>query len=439
MATKHEQILSYIANLAVGAKISVRAVAKHLHVSEGTAYRAIKEAEATGLVSAIERVGTIRIEQKPVNDIDSLTFRALLKLIDGRILGGSAGLDKRLGKFVIGAMTPQAMVSYITKHSLVIIGNREEAQALALKNGAAVLITGGFATSDAVITLANEQGLPLLVTNYDTFTVATLINRALSDQAIKQEIATVASIYLPVDQVVTAQVGATVSDFTRLRAERHDFVLPIITATGRLVGIVTPSMVQDKKPTTLLERLMEKDPRNVKPYLSVTAVGHTMQGSGISALPVVDDAWQLLGLVTREAVFDSLATVTPTKGTVTTFTDQVTAKMQPVASSDAVGQTYVLTTTPMMTNALGTLSIGVVNEAVNGAVTGYLTGLNQQNVLITQLSLHQFRPIPLESTVRIAVQPLEVLRQEAVFDVTLLTDGLTMAKAVVTCQLLERN
>lgn len=57
MSTKHEQILDYIAQLSVGEKISVRQIAKALHVSEGTAYRAIKEAENQGLVTTIERVG----------------------------------------------------------------------------------------------------------------------------------------------------------------------------------------------------------------------------------------------------------------------------------------------------------------------------------------------------------------------------------------------
>ena len=37
MATKHEQILQYIGNLAVGTKISVRSIAKQQQVSEGTA------------------------------------------------------------------------------------------------------------------------------------------------------------------------------------------------------------------------------------------------------------------------------------------------------------------------------------------------------------------------------------------------------------------
>ncbi|EGQ22313.1 CBS domain protein [Sporosarcina newyorkensis 2681] len=64
MSTKHEQILRYIESLAVGEKISVRQVAKALEVSDGTAYRAIKEAENQKLVNTIERVGTIRIEKK---------------------------------------------------------------------------------------------------------------------------------------------------------------------------------------------------------------------------------------------------------------------------------------------------------------------------------------------------------------------------------------
>ena len=64
LSTKHEKILQYIESLPVGDKISVRQIAKEMLVSEGTAYRAIKEAENRRLVSSIERVGTIRIEKK---------------------------------------------------------------------------------------------------------------------------------------------------------------------------------------------------------------------------------------------------------------------------------------------------------------------------------------------------------------------------------------
>ena len=108
LATKHEQILKYIDDLPIGEKISVRQIAKELAVSEGTAYRAIKEAENKGYVSTIERVGTIRIERKKKENIEKLTYAEVVNIVDGQVLGGRDGLHKTLNKFVIGAMKLEA-------------------------------------------------------------------------------------------------------------------------------------------------------------------------------------------------------------------------------------------------------------------------------------------------------------------------------------------
>lgn len=62
--TKHEQIVSYIESLNIGQKISVRKIAKVMNVSEGTAYRAIKDASQLGFVTTIDRVGTVRIDKE---------------------------------------------------------------------------------------------------------------------------------------------------------------------------------------------------------------------------------------------------------------------------------------------------------------------------------------------------------------------------------------
>lgn len=142
MTTKHEQILQYIQNLPIGDKISVRQIAKELGVSEGTAYRAIKDAENKGFVSTIERVGTIRIEQKRKENIERLTFAEIVNIVDGQVLGGKSGLHKTLNKFVIGAMEVEAMMRYTEAGNLLIVGNRMKAQKSALQRGAAVLITG---------------------------------------------------------------------------------------------------------------------------------------------------------------------------------------------------------------------------------------------------------------------------------------------------------
>ena len=195
MATKHDLILEYIESLPVGNRISVRSIAKELSVSEGTAYRAIKDAENVGLVSTIQRVGTIRIERKLKKHIERLTFGEVVRIIEGDVLGGASGLDKVLNKFVIGAMTKHAMERYITPGSLMIVGNRAEVQKLALEDGAAVLITGGFDTTPEIAQLADELAMPILRTSYDTFTVATMINRALSDQLIKKDIMLVSDIF----------------------------------------------------------------------------------------------------------------------------------------------------------------------------------------------------------------------------------------------------
>lgn len=126
----------------------------------------------------------------------------MVRIIEGDVLGGSSGLDKVLNKFVIGAMTETAMTRYITPGSLMIVGNRQGVQKLALENGAAVLITGGFETSEEIAQLADRLGMPVLRTTYDTFTVATMINRALSDQLIKKDILLVSDIYTALEKPI---------------------------------------------------------------------------------------------------------------------------------------------------------------------------------------------------------------------------------------------
>ena len=84
MTSKHQQIIRYIESLPVGEKISVRSIAKNMEMSEGTAYRAIKEAENIGIVSTIERVGTIRIERKTKDNLKNYLLEKLLKLLKGK-------------------------------------------------------------------------------------------------------------------------------------------------------------------------------------------------------------------------------------------------------------------------------------------------------------------------------------------------------------------
>lgn len=93
--TKHEQLLQYIEGLKIGTKISVRKLARSMGVSEGTAYRAVKEAENLGIVITKERIGTVRVEKKPRNISDQLTFGDVVDIVEGHVLGAGKAWIRR--------------------------------------------------------------------------------------------------------------------------------------------------------------------------------------------------------------------------------------------------------------------------------------------------------------------------------------------------------
>jgi len=234
--TKHEQLLQHIRELPIGTKIPVRQMAKERGVSEGTAYRALKEAEQLGLVSTKERIGTVRVDRKRRGHPEQLTFAEVLEIVQGSLLGGEEGLDKTLHKFVIGAMEIDQMAGYIDAGSLLIVGNRENAHRIALQQGAGVLVTGGFGTSEEVRRLANERRLPILTCRHDTFTVASMINRAMYDQLIKRKIMIIADLMEPSARNGALKLSSTVADFVKLSEQTGSSRFPVTDEWNRVVG-----------------------------------------------------------------------------------------------------------------------------------------------------------------------------------------------------------
>ena len=78
--SKHQEILAYLEELSVGKRVSVRSISNRLGVSDGTAYRAIKEAENRGLVETRPRSGTVRVKSKKVA-IERLTFAEIAEVM----------------------------------------------------------------------------------------------------------------------------------------------------------------------------------------------------------------------------------------------------------------------------------------------------------------------------------------------------------------------
>lgn len=62
--SKHQDILDYLEKLAIGKRVSVRSISNHLKVSDGTAYRAIKEAENRGIVETKPEVARFVLRKR---------------------------------------------------------------------------------------------------------------------------------------------------------------------------------------------------------------------------------------------------------------------------------------------------------------------------------------------------------------------------------------
>lgn len=443
MPTKHDQILAYIETLPVGERISVRLIAKNLQVSEGTAYRAIKEAENIGLVSTIQRVGTIRIERKMKEHFEKLTFGEVVKIIEGDILGGISGLDKTLNKFIIGAMTEEAMLRYITPGSLMIVGNRIGAQQLALENGAAVLITGGFDTNDEIVALANQLGMPVIRTTYDSFTVATMINRAMTDQLIKKDIMLVGDIYTDLAKTMYLNSEDTVADYRRLNDQSQHSRFPVVNKKMRLIGIVTAKDVVGKQDTLGIDRVMTKEPSYVKTHMSVASVGHLMIWDGLEVMPVVMDDLTLMGIISRQDVMKAMQLAQRQPQVGDTIADQIAEQLELVNTDPAEWgsaiPSFKFTVSPQMTNSVGTISFGVLSELIANASQRTLLAYQKRNAVIEQMNLHYFKMIQLESELEIRPRVLEIGRRSSKLDLEVYIENTLVAKAIVICQLMERT
>ncbi|CUB28286.1 hypothetical protein A6g_09185 [Bacillus velezensis] len=438
MATKHEQILSYIDSLPVGEKISVRRIAKEMKVSEGTAYRAIKEAENKGFVSTIERVGTIRIEQKKKENIEKLTYAEVVNVIDGQVLGGKAGLHKTLNKFVIGAMELDAMMRYTAAGNLLIVGNRINAHRQALEAGAAVLVTGGFNTDDSIIELADMLELPILSTSYDTFTVAAMINRAIYDQLIKKEIVLVEDILTPADRTVTLSPKDKLEKWYEKNYETGHGRFPVIDQQMKIHGILTSKDIAGHDRSVPIEKVMTKNPVTVIGKTSVASAAQMMVWEGIEVLPVTDGHHKLIGMISRQDVLKALQMVQK-QPQVGEKLDDIVSRGFKEEEDNKTPAVYQYEVTPQMTNQLGTISYGVFTTILTQAASRFLRSRKRGELVIESITIFFLKPVQMESVIEVKPRILEAGRKFGKMEVEVSSQSGIVSKAMLMVQLMERS
>lgn len=432
MGTKHETVLEYIRNLQLGSKISVRTIAKEFGISEGTAYRAIKEAEAQGFVTTIDRIGTVRIETKKKENIERLTFAEVVNIVDGHVLGGKDGLYKTLHKFLIGAMKLEDMKKYIEPGSLMIVGNRDDAHRLCLREGAAVLITGGFDAAEDVKALANELDLPIISCSYDTFTVASMINRALYDNLIKKEILLVEDILIPFEQTCHLTSKNFVSDWHKITQVSGHTRIPVVDSKQQLIGIVVPKDVMGKSEEMPITEVMTKNPVTTGPRTSIASAAHVMVWEGVELLPVVGENRKLLGVVSRSDVIKAMQYMQKQPQIGETFEDLILKHL--TMTKENGNYLYRGKVVPQMTDTYGTLSSGVLMTAMSEACKQALRAVKKGDYVIESTSIYFLKPLQIDQEIVIRPSIIEIGRKYGKVDVEVYSSSKIVAKALLTAR-----
>ena len=420
--SKHQEILDYLEALPIGKRVSVRSISNHLQVSDGTAYRAIKEAENRGLVETRPRSGTVRIEKKVQVRLDKLTFAEIAEITESEVISGHEGLERVFSKFYIGAMTIENITRYLTKGDLLIVGDREDIQLLALEHNNAILVTGGFRVSDRVKELSRLKQFPVMVTTYDTFTVATMINQALSNVRIKTDIKTVAQVYTRREDYNYMTPEMTVRDFQNLVKRTNLVRFPILSESEKVIGIVTMRDVSNQQPTTMLKAIMTK-PTVTRLETSLATVAQKMIFEDFDIIPVVDEEKHYLGVITRRQVLEELQD--NNRGNLHTFSDQM------IANLNQDKHAFSFEVEPTMIDNSGNLTQGVLAEMVKEVVYRIMEKQEQNGLVIEEMMFYFLQAAQIDDKVTITPSIIAETRRRAHLDLMVTHGNHTVCKSVV--------
>ena len=133
------------------------------------------------------------------------------------------------GKIAVTAMQPETMSEYIDAGDIAIVGDREEAQAELINlNVSLMIVTGGYAPSEKIISLAKEHGVTVIVTQHDSFTASRLIVQSIPVGYVMVK-----------ENIVSFTTDDLVDDIKGIMSETRFRSYPVLDQNGRVVGTVS--------------------------------------------------------------------------------------------------------------------------------------------------------------------------------------------------------
>ncbi len=404
-ATKHELILKYIETLPVGTKVSVRQIAKDLEVSEGTAYRAIKQAENVGLVSSIPKVATIRIEQPVKKQLEDMTLHEINLIVEGSFLTGQNYSARIPKSFAVCFSKEELLGKHVGSNTLVIVGNVEELQSLAVKRGAALLVVGGTVPSARVLRQAEDTGTPVMASPYDAFETISMINKAIYERLVQQDLVRIGDIMKR--DVATLYPYDTILDWHELTLKSGHSNFPVINGENKLLGVVTPLSVTGMSSNMPISEVMDTEMLTARADNLVSHISRLLVWEDCDMIPVVDDDSHLVGVVNRQDIIQALQQ-TQKQPQFGETVDNLT--LSGFKLDDAVGDhriAIVGNVTQFMMNEVNMASSGAITMIVSNAATIAARKLLRLQTVVDEQHLICVEPISQDETISVVVELLQ--------------------------------
>lgn len=179
-------------------------------------------------------VGDIATSYMDVYDSDILSrartqYRNIASTIEGEVIVGNEHGYLLSGKVAIVASSRPLMSEFIEQDDLVILGDRVEAQQLAVDlNVSCMVVCGNAPISEEILKQAKEKEIVVIESPRDTFTVARLINQSIPVR-----------YFMTKEGIVSFKMKDYVDDVKEVMARKKFRDFPVLDNKGNFLGFLT--------------------------------------------------------------------------------------------------------------------------------------------------------------------------------------------------------
>ncbi len=188
-----------------------------------------------GKLEGVITIGDIATSYMDVYDstilADSQTqYRNVASTIEGTIITGNPHSYMPKGKVGIVASSRELMSEFIEQDDMVILGNRREAQQLAIDlNVSCMIICVDTGVDADILAQAEQREIVIITTPHDTFTVARLINQSIPIRYFMSK----------KEGLVTFRMRDYVDDVKEVMMRNRYRDFPVVDNKGNFLGFIS--------------------------------------------------------------------------------------------------------------------------------------------------------------------------------------------------------